>query len=105
MNIAKTTTVFRSIVGTAPRMVVRSYSMIPSTPHHKAEGVESLSESGGDNNAFFLKSMYERDDSRGSPEDHHQTIGSQSGTQAHQVQASQGSHESLAPRVNTVFED
>lgn len=105
MNIAKTTLIFRSIAGTAPRVVVRSYSMIPSIPHHKAEGVESLSESGSDSNAHFLKSMYERDDSRGSHEDHHQTLGSQSGTQAHQVQTSSGSHESLAPRVNTVFED
>lgn len=105
MSIVKTTFIFRSIVGTAPRVVVRSYSMIPSTPHHQAEGVDSLSESGRDSNASFLKSMYERDDSRGSHEDHHQTIGSQSGTQAHQVQASPGSHESLAPRVNTVFED
>ncbi|CAM0142765.1 hypothetical protein VKS41_002675 [Umbelopsis sp. WA50703] len=104
MNIAKSTVAFRSIAGTTFRMVTRSYSMIPSTPH-QAEGAQSLSETGADNNASFLKSMYERDDSHGSPEDHHQTIGSQSGTQAHQVQAVPGSHESLAPRVNTVFED
>ncbi|KAG2183114.1 hypothetical protein INT44_006095 [Umbelopsis vinacea] len=108
MKLTATSILSRSILNLTPRVTARSYSMIPSTPFQPNES-ESLSDHGKENDAAFLKSLYERNDSHSASEHHHQqtmdTHGSTYGHNQHGHAEGSSSHESLAPRVNTVFED
>jgi hypothetical protein len=77
--------------------------MIPSTPS-QPETSQSLSDHSHENDTAFLKSLYDRNDSHSAEaHHHHQTIETHGGQHAHAEDSS--SHGSLAPRVNTVFED
>jgi hypothetical protein len=108
MKLTSTSVLSRSVLNLVPRVTVRSYSMIPSTPFKQTES-ESLSDHSTENDAAFLKSLYERNDNHTSSEHHHhqtiETQGSTYGHSQHEHPENTSSHESLSPRVNTVFED
>ncbi|GAB5592270.1 hypothetical protein Unana1_07170 [Umbelopsis nana] len=102
MKLVANSVLSRSIFNLTPRVVYRSYSMIPFTPS-KPEATDSISDH-HENDTTFLKSLYDRNDSHGAEYNHHQAAGTQGSTHVQHTHAEDSSsHESST--VNTVFED